>query len=199
MPYLIIQRKPVFLHATQYEMLRDKVLAGQTPEFRIDSAIAGRRDQRQAERLMCKFLEAQYKENPSCFQTEWVEFDLKGQDATANVWDLLYDYGCFHGCSYVCDLRPQDQHSLSDLLGDSFAFPMGKVFAFKHNVKSRGFLNGFLLGRNRSVTVVINADRVSRLRGNLERFEVLTDHIDMRCDGSLTLVPSILRTDPTGD
>lgn len=195
MAYVIIQRKPVFLHATQYETLRDKALAQQTPEFRIDSTIAGSREQRKAGSLMCEFLKAQYEENPSRFEAEWAEFDLKGRDASANVWDLLYDYGCSYGSSYVCDLRSQDQRLVSEWLGDCLAFPMGKVFAFNHDVKSRGFLNGFLLRRNRTATVVIDTDRVSRLRGNLSRCEVLTGHIDMRCDGNLTLIPSTRRAD----
>jgi hypothetical protein len=149
---------------------------------------------------MYEFLEAQHGENPTRFQAEWVEFDLVGRNASDDVWDLLDDYGCFHGSSHVHDPRPEGQQLMSELLGDCRSFPMGRVFAFNHDVKSRGFLNGFLLKRHcRTTTVVINTASVSRLRGNPARFEVLTDQFRMYCDGNVTLIPSTPQKNPTDD
>lgn len=83
---------------------------------------------------------------------------------------------------------------MSELLGDCLSFPMGKVFAFNHDVKLRGFLNGLLSMRHsRTMTVIIDTAGVSRLRGNLVEFEILTDHFSMHCDGNLTLIPSTSR------
>ncbi|MDP2896663.1 MAG: hypothetical protein Q8Q12_08905 [bacterium] len=51
------------------------------------------------------YLPKRFTDDPENFVSHYCHFDLNGQEARDNVWDLLYDYCLLNGVSVLTDLR----------------------------------------------------------------------------------------------
>ncbi|MFC1737752.1 hypothetical protein ACFL1G_01735 [Planctomycetota bacterium] len=156
--------------------------------------IAGRRECVQAQKLMYKFLKSQLEKDPENFVSEWVKFDITGSEAAENVWDLLYDYSCYYGHSYLSELRLPYQQITDDWLGNPLQYPMGKIFAFNHYVKTKRWWWKFTCRMNqRIVWVIINTNEVSRLTGDLRQFILYAKVFYIQCNEKIVTLSSTLK------
>jgi hypothetical protein len=129
MPYCEINKQPVFLsHQREVNRL---ALANKDATFRVSSKIAGRPAACEADQLRFQYLSELFKRDPEAFYREWVEFDLRDQEARDNAWDLLYDYCALCGIGYLVDLRSEVGTIFADLAGDSYTYPMGRIFGLR--------------------------------------------------------------------
>lgn len=199
MPYCVVNNKPVFLFSRRLKKLESLSLKDKTPEFRFDSMIQGTKECKEAQKLMYRFLKAQCEKEADSFESEWVKFDITGSEASENIWKLLYDYSDYYGYSCLSDLQLTHQEIEDKYIGDSFSFPMGKVFAFNHCVKpDRWWWRYTRRMKRHIVSVIINVSDVKRLKGNLNNFKVYMKSFCMQCNGSSTIISLTLSSERAG-
>lgn len=87
---------------------------------------------------------------------------MQNDEATENVWDLLYDYCNFYEIGYLSEIRDIDHKIFDDFMGDTVKFPMGESFLLNIYSKKR-----FMVKSN-EVNIQINAKDVLRLIGCLK-------------------------------
>jgi hypothetical protein len=135
MPYYLINKQPVFLSWSRYRELEELVSMGKDYLWVSSSKIAGHKESKEKSELMFGILNKKYLNNPDDFNSHWIEFDFKGQEASGNAWDLLYDYCHFYGYAFLSDLRDFSEKLIADYQGELYSYPMGRVFALNHFVK----------------------------------------------------------------
>lgn len=196
MPYYVINNRPVFLFTSRWKKLQKLSLKHKDPEFRFDSMIQGTKACKEAQKLMYRFLKSQCEKDSEHFNSEWVKFDITGSEAGENVWDLLYDYSCYYGCSYLSDLREPSQQIIDDYLGNQLQYPMGKIFVFNHCVKPGRWWWKYTRKMTRqTISVIINTDDVIKLTGDLGNFRLYAKSFCMQCNGSSTIISPTLRSE----
>jgi hypothetical protein len=179
MPFYIINKKPVFLTWERDNKLREQV-------YGLDNVISSRivqtGEKNKDHKIFREELNRKYKESPSNFVTEWVKFDLIGEDAKYNVWDLVYDYTCYYRCGYTLDGRDEKRDANIDYSGDNYYFPQGKIFILNHYVEAGKWYwkyTGKFKGR--TVKTVIDCMKVERIIGDLSRFLIVFDNYSIEC------------------
>jgi hypothetical protein len=187
-PYFIINRQPVFLPSERYRELEGIISEDKGPEWRIASVMAGSEESEEKSELMYDTLSRVFSEDPQHFNSHWMEFDLLGNEAAANTWDLLYDYCHYYGHAFLSDLRDIPEKLTADFLGDSYSYPMGKVFALNHVVKPNRWWWRISRGmKGRVIRAIVDVDKVARLKGNLRRFVLYSDNYKMICGKNLDI------------
>lgn len=180
MPYFLIKSEPVFLHTSLFERVRAEALKDKDAMFRASSMIAGRREGKEAEKLMFDYLEKQFEDDPIRFYSEIINFDLKEEEATENVWDLLYDYCFYYGCGYLADIRSDLGKTFADYVGNSYTYPMGKAFTLNLCKPPTTFLDKFLNRSKKQVqTIPIYVKEAKRIVGNLKESVVYFENFKM--------------------
>lgn len=173
MPYHIIEGQPVFLHSKLYQDLENIALRDWSSSDRIGAKIAGRSKAKEADILVAKLLE----ENSVLeeFYSDYVLFDLVGEEAEFNIWDLLYDFCHLHQYGHLIDIRPFDEKIASDYQGEGYVFPMGQLFELLIQVQPTQ-QQRFLFKKNArpksTVRIQIDTAKVSRIYGDLNDFTV---------------------------
>ena len=199
MPYFIINKQPVFLFRQRYaalevealknEIARDNASKWTKPENYIGSLIIGP-DSREKETLMHNVLERKFKSDPKDFYAKWVSFDLRGAEASLDVWDLLFDYCHLHGYAFLSDLRNIQDKILDSYAGEEYYYPMGKVFSLNHFVKPAKWRWGLTHKmKGRTVRIIIDAGRVNRMVGDLNDFVVHTGTCLLFCGADFGILP----------
>jgi hypothetical protein len=156
MPYYIINREPVFLSWQRYKVLEQEATKGKDPTWIVSSTIAGHKESEEKSELMFNVLDQKFREDPQGFHSKWVAFDLTGEEASKNVWNLLYDYCHFYGYASLSDFRDFTEKLLADYEGEAYTYPMGRVFALTHFVRPAKWLWRFTHKRKgRTVQVII--------------------------------------------
>jgi hypothetical protein len=190
MSYCIINNQPVFLHSSRYKEIREQALKGKNPTQETASIIAGTKEGKEVDKSVYEFLRMQHEKDPVNFHINWAAFDITGDEAVQEVWDLLYDYCNYYGYGYLSDLRNFAQQLTDEPVGDSHKYPMGQVFALNHFVKPVRWWWKYTRKMNgRTVSVIIVAKNVYRLVGDLTNFTVYAKEFRMNCGVSFGIYP----------
>jgi hypothetical protein len=190
MSYCIINDQPVFLYPSRYKEIQERALKGKNATQNIASIIAGTRESKEVDEFVYKFLRTRYEEDPVNFRVNWATFDITGDEAVQEVWDLLSDYCNYYGYGYLSDLRDFAQHLTDNDVGDSYKYPMGQVFALNHFVKpARWWWQYTRKMKGRAVSLVIVAKNVYRLVGDLTNFTVYAKDFRVNCGPSFGIYP----------
>ena len=192
MPYILVKDKPVFLHADLWNQIREQALAHKDPKFRISSMIQGHAEAKEADRLIRQYINAQYKNDPASFESRFVQFDLVGNSAQENTWDILYDYCDLFKCGWLSDMRDAMSSMLDDYLGNSYAYPQGKSFMLVLGVHPVGLFSRILPLKCKPITnIVIDCSSVLRMSGSLSCFRLTLTQIELDCsNGQVTVLPA---------
>lgn len=190
MSYYLINKQPIFLSLSRDKQIRKEALKDKDAEYRVASMIAGTEESIEAQRLMFNVLKAKYDKDPERFYSEWVKFDIVGDEASQNVWDLLYDYCDYHRYAYLSDLRDPVKKIVDDYEGNSYTFPMGRVFVLEHFVKpARWWWKYTHKMSSRTIRLIIPSENVCRLVGDLINFVIFTKGSMMRCGHDFDIFP----------
>jgi len=192
MPYYEINSKAVFLTQKREAALNGLALAHKDGRFRVSSKIAGQTAASEADKLRFQYLSELSERDPETFQRDWVEFDLRDQEARDNAWDLLYDYCAFYRIGELVDLRTESGAILADLVGDSYTYPMGRIFGMRV-LGTNTVVSSFYLRPRPTVTLVIDTSQVVRACGVLSNFQVECQHCVFHCGKDLSVVLSDAR------
>lgn len=185
-PFHVINKIPVFLTWEKDKELRAEVY-GVENVFGSYIKRSGVKDKHY--KLFEKALNNKYRLDPSVFIKEWSEFDLKGEDAMSNVWDLIYDYCAFYGCGYTSVIRNDVESLTDDYMGESFTFPQGKVFALNHYVApSRWYWKYTRNKKGKVIRTIIDSTRIRRIVGDLSDFRIIFDDRILRCGSIFEVV-----------
>jgi len=93
MPYCKISSYHVFLHRSLQSQISSEVLKDKPSVYKVSSFISGSETNKEKETEIICWLEQKFKENPSHFKEQFVNFTLIGQNARSDVFELLYDSG----------------------------------------------------------------------------------------------------------
>ena len=201
MPFYIIGGQPVFLSLSRHQEIKEKVLKTKSATHKVASVIAGFKESKEAKELIYDFLRAQYDKNPEQFYLEWVHFDIVGDNASKNVWDLLYDYCVYYRYGNLSDLRDFEHRLIDNHVGNDLTYPMGQVFALNYFVKPRSWWWKYVHKMSgRSIRVVVVSADVYRLVGDLTDFIVYAKNFHLRCGRDFAIFPSeMLSSDNKGE
>lgn len=173
MPYYFANKQPIFLTWNRYKKIKRIALKDKSPEWRIDSMIAGNSEVEEADKLISSALSQEYFANPDLFQTEWSEFNLEGKEAQDNAWELLYDYCRFSGNGYLSDLRDFHMELIGDYMGDAYINPMGRVYSLNFRVRPCNWWFKLLHALNWPIVrIVVDSCKVKSIKGSLKDFEI---------------------------
>jgi hypothetical protein len=171
----------------RYRHLNSVVLADKTADFCVGSIISGTKESAEADRLRFNHLARLHSEDEEAFVEQWVYFHLKDEDAQRNAWDLLSDYCEICRVGRLADLRTSGEWIRDSLSGESYSYPMGKVFAIqflcRHTVAS--FLH---LVPRPSVTIEVDVSQVVVAYGTLDDFRLVFDSYVLKCNQALTIL-----------
>lgn len=182
MPYFIIGGQPVFLSLQRIGQISDEALKDWSPEERVRAFIGGSKKAMEAERLMYEVLKTKHDSDPGRFYAEWVRFNITGNEAPPNTWSLLHDYCCYYGSASLMDLRDTATRIIEDYMGDTYAYPMGKVFALSFFVPlRRRWWKFFRKTRRQEVRILIDTGEISGLVGDLTDFVVHGKNFVLHC------------------
>jgi hypothetical protein len=189
MSYCEINKQHVFLSHQREAKVNGLALANKDATFRVSSKIAGRPAACEADQLRFQYLSELFRRDPEAFYREWVEFDLRDQEARDNAWDLLYDYCALYGIGYLVDLRSEIGTIFADLAGDSSRYPMGRIFGLR--VLGGHTLASFFHLRPRlAVTLIIDTSQAVRAYGTLTTFQLEFRHCTFNCRKDFSVVLS---------
>ncbi len=188
MPYVVIDNKPVYISWKLSAQLKDEFFGKDKVPFLMRR---GSKEAKEFNKAQYTLLEKKYKKAPNSFENDYVKFNLLGDDAIGNVWDLLYDYCHYHGYAFLTEIRDFTSQLTDDLLGDSsYNSPFGKVFALDHFVKPYRWwwrFTGKVKGR--TVRLIISVNDVTRIVGSLDDFILYTNNFVIRCNKEFQVSP----------
>ena len=190
MPYYNIENYKVYLSHKRGYKLDDLALAHKDRKFRSSG-----RHTNEASELRFQYLSNLCRQNPEAFFSEWVEFNLRGREAQDNAWDLLYDYCHVSGIGYLADLRTKDDALMANFFGDTFTYPMGRVFALKllgkHTIASR-----LGIKPRTTVTLKINTFDIVAAYGTIEDFRLQFHLSKLHCGKLFRIEPVTTTAEP---
>lgn len=191
MPYVIIQRKPVFLPLARLQALGAAVGPDKNAAWHISSMIAGHKANIEKQQMIEQKLLRLHEQDPEAFATNWMYFDLRGDEAVRNVADLLFAYCHYHGHATLVDVRNLQGKLVDDTLGISTRYPGGRMLRLDCNVQPRASWTGHVRGmRGSTMSVTINSEDVVQLSGDLRSFVVRTTSFTLICGKDLHIEPS---------
>ncbi|MNW51354.1 hypothetical protein D3C74_288380 [compost metagenome] len=179
MPFFVINKIPVFLTWDRDKELREEI-------FGIEN-VFGSYIQRYGQKnndykKIKKALYKKYLQNKMAFVKEWSEFDLYGEDAASNMWDLIYDYCAYYGCGYTSDIRDETSFFVDDSMGQSFLFPQGRTFMLNYYVAPYNWRWKYIRRKKGiTITTVIDATNVERIVGTLANFTIFYKDRIIKC------------------
>lgn len=179
MPFYIINKEPVFLTWERDNNLREEVYG---LENVFSSRIKHSGEKNRDHKLFRKALKKKYKESQSRFIEDWVRFDLTGDDAIYNVWDLVFDYTCYYGCGFTTNGGDEERDTDYDYSGENYYFPQGKIFVLNHYVDvERWYWKYTRKTRGKIIKTVIDCMKVKRIVGDLSDFYIYFDNCIIKC------------------
>jgi hypothetical protein len=190
MSYCIINKIPVFLYSSRIKEIQGRALKGRNAMREIDSIVARTKESREVDAFTYEFLSRQYEQDPVNFRINWAAFDITGEEAAREVWDLLHDYCDYYGYGYVSDLREFGQQ-LTDDRGPS-KYPIGQVFALNHLVKpAKWWWKYTRKTEGRTISVIVFARNVYRLVGDMTNFVVYSKDFRINCGAGIGIYPLV--------
>lgn len=185
MAYMVVKGQPVFLHTAARSKVYKEAFRDKDKMWRLGFSIAGFPHRKEAERLIWRTLRSWQVANPQAFRSQYVEFDMLGNEAQRDVWDLLYDYCCYTGAAQLADTRDAVQAILADWVDDTLNYPMGRVFLLRH----RGGPSWPF--KKKRLDVVIDTTQVVRVAGTLGDFVIFGHQYDIRCGLDISVTPPV--------
>ncbi|SDO14954.1 hypothetical protein SAMN04487897_1099 [Paenibacillus sp. yr247] len=191
MPLFVINKIPVALTWKNDNQLREEIF-GVDGVSRSYIQIYGKKDN--TYKLQKKLLNKKCRENRDDFIKNYAMFDLSGEEASDNLWDLVYDYCAYHGSGYTSDARNFVEQLGDDYMGDNYLYPQGKVFYLDHYAAPYN-LRWKLLRRKKGkiIRTVIDARNVVRVVGSIDEFSIIYKDKIVKC-GEIFEVISNLRS-----
>jgi len=162
MAYYIINQKPIFLHQELHDKIKKEVTVGWTALERV-SSITSNHGCKKLYKLVFDYL---MKIDPKILLEKFYSFELSDKQACKNVFDLLHDYCHYNKIGGLEDIRNLQGKLKDDYLGESFPYPLGKVFKINFMVK-KGYL------KSAEVSLLINSLQIKKLKGNLDNFVLI--------------------------
>jgi hypothetical protein len=192
MSYCIIGGQPVFLYPARYKEIREQALRGKDATHQMADIIAGTKEGQEVDEFVSEFLRKQYEADPVNFRTNWASFDLNGEEAVHEVWDLLTDYCRYYGYGYLSDLRHVARQLVDeDAEAPQQQYPAGRVFALNYFAKPMKWWWPYTRKmKGRTVSLVVVASSVYRLVGDLTNFTVYAKDLRLNCGPNLGIYPS---------
>ena len=195
MSYFLVKKQPIFLSNKRYRDLVDEVSKGKDPRWITSSTIIGHLECREKLELMNQALLRKYEEDPKKFEANWLRFDMVGDDATQEVWDVLYSYCHLYGFTKLVDLRDSSSKIYEDFMGYSSIKPMGDMFALTHIISPVKWF--WPIKRNTNgICVIIKTAEVLRIEGELSSFKLHTKSYTLLCGKILEVMPRSCRNAP---
>lgn len=208
MPYFIIDKKPIFMSWKRNGMFREEFFkANPKLDDNLNHIAIGMKGEtnNMFQEFQYNMIEKEYLDNPAKFESDWFEFDLRDEEASNDVWHLLYDYCCYYGhadlsnvggcvaeindyCRGVLNLR--DRAKKTTEYYRQYPYPTGKVFTLSHVVKPEYWWWRFTCKmKERVVRVIVDVEKVKRLKGNLQHFVVEMDNCKLICCENFEICP----------
>lgn len=173
MPYMNIFGLDIFLSDERYRMIKAEVSKGKSAEWHIGSMIEGNPAVTEKQRLMREWLEAKHSQNAADFRREWYEFRIMGEEASANVWDLLHDWCARTGIGFLADERGEHSQLLAQWSSEAFSYPMGRIFTMNHRIPvPQSWWRQLFRPQFSTVKIFIDVSQITSLVGTLDRFIV---------------------------
>lgn len=173
MPYFLINKCPVFLTHNRYNILFNEISRDKDADWITSSTISGHKEVEEKNLLISEFLLNEFKKNEKHFLNEWFNFNLLGEEAVNNVFDLLYDYSDYYKNSYLKDLRTDSEKLIDDYNSGSYLNPYGKIFMISYLIKQNNWFNNFAnISNKNKIDFLIDIDTVKSIKGNLSDFQI---------------------------
>jgi len=172
---MVIFGEPVFIHRALDKRIREETLSEKDALFGISSRISGTAESFEAGELGFAYLEKVCQADPKGFHKEYVCFDLQGEDARDDAWDLLNDYSTLTQISRIKDIRDFASQVVATYSGDSYLYPMGRVFVIEFPINLPApWWKRFWKCPDHKVSIMIDINRVQKLVGSLSEFTMMS-------------------------
>jgi hypothetical protein len=192
MAHFMINKQPVVLFEQRHKELEQETVRAIQSAATSGVSVAAYLEPKAREKLMQEALVKKQREDPKGFYSQWVTFDISGEDAGKSVWLLLNEYCMFYGHGFLSGHRDlKQQIVLPEQRSDSSEQAVTKVFALNHFIPVSRWESLTKKKKNRVIQVVIDPRAVSRLVGNLRKFEVHTRSMRLVCGESIEIHPPI--------
>ena len=194
MAYCVIKGQPVFLHSSLYKEIKERTSKSGMGSLQMTGKVAGtaerRREAKRVGEIVYDFLLRQWEGDPLNFHTNWASFDINGEDAVRDVWNLINDYCDYYKLGYLPDMRNTVQQMTDDLAGDIYEQSRTPVFALNHLVKPPNWWSPRRMNA-RIISLVIVTKNVYRLVGDLKSFSVFTSDFRLNCGPNFGIYPVV--------
>ncbi|MFC6650290.1 hypothetical protein [Paenibacillus rhizoplanae] len=179
MPLFVVNKIPLTLTWETDRILREEIYGVGNV---MKSYIVRSNEKNNTHRLQKKLLHKKYREDPETFIERFVKFDLRGEEACENLWDILYDYCAYYGSGYPSDKRDIEERIFDEYNESQFIYPQGKVFYLYHYAPSLS-LKEKLLKQKKGIIVrnLIDTRNVMRVVGTLDKFLIMFNDRVIRC------------------
>ncbi len=186
MTVYLVKRQPVYIPFSRMQELKEELLKEKSAQYRVASIIAGSRENEETSRIIRQFLLAEYEKDPSRFYSEWVKFNIVGEEASKEIWPLLHCYCLYYGYASLVDLRTTMNVIMDNLHSTDMEYPMGKAFILEHQVRpARWWWKYTHRMANRKIQVLIIPKLAYRLAGELKDFTIYTKSLRIKCEKKL--------------
>jgi hypothetical protein len=191
MGYLTINNKPVFITRTKNKVLSDffeNKNKDKDAIWILGSKIAGNEACKERQAVKYDYLVREEIKDSDAFFNNWIYFDLIGEEAMENTWEILYDYCNYWGHSVLVDLRDTSTRVSDSYSHRDFLYPMGKVFLIVHNVQPHRWWWSITQNmEDRQIKMTIDVNKVTRIKGTLDNFELYIGDLKLVCNKDLEI------------
>jgi hypothetical protein len=186
---MVIFGEPVFIHRALDKRIREETLSKKDSQFRVSSRISGTAESFEASELCFAYLEKVCQADPKGFHKECVCFNLQGEDAREDAWDLLNAYSTLTRISRIKDIRDIASQVVASYSGDSYLYPMGRVFLIEFPINLPApWWKRFWKRPDHNVSIMIDINRVQKLVGSLSEFTMMCTGFTARFNQSGVVV-----------
>lgn len=181
MTYLKVGPHLVFLTHQRYAALNAAALSDKDALFQVGSYIEGNPASPEAKKLRYRHLHVLYATEPSTFVRDWVQFDLHGEEAGANAWDLLNDYCHYSRIGSLATQQSEIEAIFRGYFENTLAYPMGRIFELRicgpHTI---GSIIGFTT-RRELAAIEVDTRQIKSASGSLTDFILSFEHQTFEC------------------
>lgn len=189
MSFFTINQEPVFIPWNKYKKLTNEFTKGKDPLDKIAAYMEGDTS-KELSKMFVDYLSKEYDNNPKKFDEQYVNFNLKNEEAKENTWNLIYDYSMLYNYPLLYDARDFSEILSNDYQRkfNEFTYPMGDVFYLKFKIPTvpkRSIFWGHKQDYNETM-IKIDCNSVNSIVGSLKGFSITTDKY------KLTFYPNLL-------
>lgn len=180
MPYYLVSNDVVFIHRNLYSQMFEEITKNMGAVSKMKVGTRGTKESIEVDKKIYEFLVKIKQKSNSDFEKNYVNFDLKEDDARLNVWDLLYDYCHYYDRGSLIDIRDFVDKLKDDYKGFGSLYPMGEVFHLRLSIEKYKWWH--FKKTKQYISFVIDINKVSRIVGCLRHFYIYTDNFVVCCD-----------------